>query len=107
MANRKVDLSIGYREGDDVYGPGEGIEVPERVYELLKERGAFGEEVVDEGTPVEVLDSVDPGLASELRALGFGTVEELSRATNQEMKKANSVDAEKLKEILQELKARD
>lgn len=108
MASKKVDLSESYRDGDEVYGPGEDVEVSERVYELLKARGAFEEEATppEEGEPVEVLASVDPGLASELKALGFGTVEAVQKAKDADLRKANSVDAQKVKEIREELKAR-
>lgn len=104
MPKVKLDEPVLY--GGVTYGPGENVDLPEEAHEDLKSRNLLPEQEPQEpGTPVRELDSVGPGLAAEMEAAGYSTVEKLKDAKDDEVVAAvGSLGKDRLKDIRKEAK---
>lgn len=93
----KADLDSAWRDGDDVYGPGENVEMPERVYELLKERGAFSEEQHQE--ELSGYDALPEEVREILASAGYSAEAQIELASDDELLAIDGIGPKRLEQI--------
>jgi hypothetical protein len=111
----KVTLDKAYAYAGKIYGPGE-TEVPDKLLNDEETKATLtedfrkaleGEKPMNEKpeTSVSELPSVDPALAAEMDAAGFGTVEAVNDASQKDLSEAvPSLNQQQAKSIKNEAK---
>lgn len=90
----KADLDSAWRDGDDVYGPGENVELPDRVYELLKNRG-----VLDGQAPPSGFDALPEEIREVLASNGYSAEAQVELASDEELLALDGIGPKRLEQI--------
>lgn len=92
----KADLETTYVYEGSFYGPGEDVEMPEEVYEALKEKGAFEE---SEETADNMIDLFGEETAELLMSSGFPNKDAVREASDDALLDIDGVGPQRLKKI--------
>ena len=85
----RANLSKAWLYAGTTYGPGADIEMPDEVHQALGKKGAFP--VPPETAPDPIANAVGQEVAGALRDAGFGTVEAIAAASEEDLRAVDGV----------------
>ena len=91
----RANLSKAWLYAGTTYGPGADIEMPDEVHQALGKKGAFPVAaragVAPETAPDPIANAVGQEVAGALRDAGFGTVEAIAAASEEDLRAVDGV----------------